>query len=392
MYRMDWFVEKGEVENDINLFESAPKEESSLNATEFHSFAISDMAQSDGGNPGVENIKVNDCQVPGMAGKGETGKVEKAGSDGTVIEELAYFVQNTHSEGLEEINGDEAACRASREGRSSSEDGETYQQSMEEDESENLTLVLSNDDDEVGESESEEVRFPNPPAVNLAFTPRKNDMCAGVGGGNFSEEKEQMCPNRGNITLGEEADEFNSSPDNTRPQETFAMNQTEAITSTPMVTVKRETLAEVNTSKVAAHDVVDRILYEATVMEEEECGFNHASPRAITGEPEATTLAESRNEDATFDLSRLSEANIDEVGDASDETWLLSSSSTESPIVKAMLGAGDTSGARALRSRSVNKDDTSEGIASTRSSFYRHCSMIFKVGIALIGTPTFTNS
>ena len=148
MFRMDWFVEKGEVENDINLFESSPKEESSLNATEFHSFAISDMAQSDGGNPGVENIKVNDCQVPGMAGKGETGKVEKAGSDGTVIEELAYFVQNTHSEGLEEIKGDEAACRASREGRSSSEDGETYQQSMEEDESENLTLVLSNDDDE----------------------------------------------------------------------------------------------------------------------------------------------------------------------------------------------------------------------------------------------------
>ena len=159
-----------------------------------------------------------------------------------------------------------------------------------------------------------------------------------------------------------------------------------------MPIVKRETLAEVNTSKVAANDVVDRIFYEATVIEEEECGFNHASPRAITGEPEATTLAESRNEDATFDLSRLSEANIDEVGDASDETWLLSSSSTESPIVKAMFGAGDTSGARALRSRSVNKDDTSEGIASTRSSFYRHCSMIFKVGIALIGTPTFTNS
>jgi len=128
---MDWFVEKGEVENDINLFESAPKEESSLNATEFHSFAISDMAQSDGGNPGVENIKVNDCQVPGMAGKGETGKVEKAGSDGTVIEELAYFVQNTHSEGIEEIKGDEAACRASREGRSSSEDGETHQAQVE---------------------------------------------------------------------------------------------------------------------------------------------------------------------------------------------------------------------------------------------------------------------
>ena len=114
--------------------------------------------------------------------------------------------------------------------------------------------------------------------------------------------------------------------------------------------------------------------------------------RAITGEPKATILAESRNDNVTFDLSRLSKTNIDEVGDASDETWLLSSSSTESPIVKAMLGAGDTSGARALRSRSVNKDDTSEGIASTRSSFYRHCSMIFKVGIALIGTPTFTNS
>jgi len=357
--RMDWFVEIGEVENDINLFESAPNEESSLNATEFHSFAFSDMAQSDGGNPDVENIRVNECQVPGMAREGETGKVEKAGSDGTEIEELACFVQSTHSEGIEEVKGDGASCRASKE-------GETYQQSMEEDESENLTLVLSNDDDDVDESGSEEVRFPSPPAVNLALTPRKNEMCAGVGGGNFSEEKEQMCPNRGNITLGEEADEFNSSLDNTRPQETFAMNQTEAITSTPMVTVKRETLAEVNTSKVAARNVVDRILYEATVMEEEEGGFNHASPRVITGEPKATMLAESRNEDATFDLSRLSETNIDLVGEASDETWLLSSSSTESPIVKAMLSAGDTSGARVLRSSSVNKDDTFEGIASTR--------------------------
>ena len=72
------------------------------------------------------------------------------------------------------------------------------------------------------------------------------------------------------------------------------------------------------------------------MIEEEEGGFNHALPRAITGEPKATTLAESRNDNVTFDLSRLSETNIDEVGDASDETWLLSRSSTESPTVKAM--------------------------------------------------------
>ena len=90
-------------------------------------------------------------------------------------------------------------------------------------------------------------------------------------------------------------------------------------------------------------------------------------------------LAGSRNENETFDLSRLSETNIDEVGDASDETWLLSSSSTEAPIMKAMLGAADTSGARALRSRSVAKDNTFEGIAPTRFFFYSHCSMIFKV-------------
>ena len=159
-------------------------------------------------------------------------------------------------------------------------------------------------------------------------------------------------------------------PDNTS-RETFAMNLTDLITSTPMVTVKRETLAEVNTSKVAANDVVDSlILNEAAVIEEEEGGFNHhALPRAITGEPKATILAESRNDNVTFDLSRLSETNIDEVADASDETWLLSISSTESSTVKVMLGAGDTSGARALRSRSVNKDNTFEGIASTRFFF-----------------------
>ena len=85
------------------------------------------------------------------------------------------------------------------------------------------------------------------------------------------------------------------------------------------------------------------------MIEEEEGGFNHALPRAITGEPKTTMLAE-WNDNVTFDLSRLSETNIDEVGDASDETWLLSISSTESSTVKAMLGAGDTSGARALRS------------------------------------------
>ena len=59
------------------------------------------------------------------------------------------------------------------------------------------------------------------------------------------------------------------------------MNLTDLITSTPMVTVIRETLAEVNTSKVAANDVVDSlILNEAAVIEEEEGGFNHALPRA----------------------------------------------------------------------------------------------------------------
>ena len=390
MFRMDWFVEKGEVENDINLFETASKEESSLNATEFHSFAICDLTQSEGRNPGVESInKVNESQVVKTAGKGETGKVEKGGSVGRTIEELAYFVQNTHSKGIEEIKGDEAACRASREGRSSSEDGETYQQSMEEDESENLTLVLSNDDDDVGESGSEEVRFPSTPAVNLALTPRKDDTCAGVGGGDVSEEKEQMCPYRGNVTLGEEADEFISSPDNTSPREIFAMNKTDIITSTPMVSVKREILAEVNTSKVAAYDVVDRILFEATVIEEEEGGFNHDSLRAISEEPKAAMVAESRNENITFDFSRLSETNINEVGNASDETWLLSSSSGESPTVKAMFGAGDTSGAKALRSRSDNKDNTFEGVASARFVFfYSRCSMIFKVVIELIVSPT----
>ena len=103
-------------------------------------------------------------------------------------------------------------------------------------------------------------------------------------------------------------------------------------------------------------------------------------------------LAGSRNENETFDLSRLSETNIDEVGDASDETWLLSSSSTEFPTVKAMLGAGDTSGARTLRSRSVNKDNTFEWIASTRFFFYSYRSMIFKVVIELNVSLISTNS
>ena len=87
MFRMDWFVEKGEVENDINLFETASKEESSLNATEFHSFAIYDTAQSVGRNLGVEsNNKVNENQVPEKVGEGETGKVEKAGFVGRTFE------------------------------------------------------------------------------------------------------------------------------------------------------------------------------------------------------------------------------------------------------------------------------------------------------------------
>ena len=99
MFRMDWFLEKGEVENDINLFETASKEESSLNATEFHSFAIHDTAQSEGRNPGVESInKVNENQVPETAGEGETGKGEKAGSVGRTMEELAHIVQKREEE------------------------------------------------------------------------------------------------------------------------------------------------------------------------------------------------------------------------------------------------------------------------------------------------------
>ena len=111
--------------------------------------------------------------------------------------------------------------------------------------------------------------------------------------------------------------------------------------------------------------------------------------RAITGEPKITMLTDCWNDYVTFDLFRLSETNIDEVADASDETWLLSISSTESSTVKVMLGAGDTSGARALRSRSVNKDNTFEGVASARFVFfYSRCSMIFKVVIELIVSPT----
>ena len=115
------------MENDINLFETASKEESSLNSTEFHSFAINDTAQSEGRNPGVESINLNENQVLGLAGEGKTDKVDKAGSEGRSIEELAYFVQSTHSEATEEIKRDEVSCRAPREGRSSSEEGEIYQ-------------------------------------------------------------------------------------------------------------------------------------------------------------------------------------------------------------------------------------------------------------------------
>ena len=65
----------------------------------------------------------------------------------------------------------QVSCRAPREGRSSSEEEETYQQSIEGDESENLTLCLSNDDD-IDKSGSEEVTSSGPPALDLALTLR----------------------------------------------------------------------------------------------------------------------------------------------------------------------------------------------------------------------------
>ena len=35
---MDWFVERGKIENDINIFETLAREDHTLNETEFHSF------------------------------------------------------------------------------------------------------------------------------------------------------------------------------------------------------------------------------------------------------------------------------------------------------------------------------------------------------------------
>merc|ERR1719222_1421674 len=148
------------------------------------------------------------------------------------------------------------------------------------------------------------------------------------------------------ITLREEMDKSDPSSD-----DVMISHQAEMVASTPMVTVKKETVLEVT-------GLVNKFLFEVTATDEE--GPSTTSARLVDGEGGQTEVGEiKQGGEEGLELSRLNGTHIEEVGDASDESWLLAGTDTgEEPGTSIEEGRVSVAGgtlAQRLRMRSVNK-------------------------------------
>ena len=308
---MDWFAERGEIENDINVFESlASREELTLNETEFHSFTV---CATTGERPATTVSKSTQTM---MVGDGES-EVEEIGSAVKKGEEIKTTDENM-GDLPKEVNGaDEEEAEVEtfeREGGVLA--GVQVPQVVDEASAENLTLVLSEDDS-------------------------GGDAGDAVGGG---EEQEQPMAQQSDVTLREEMDKSDPISD-----DVMTSHQDEMVASTPMVTVKKETVLEVTGS-------VNKFLFEVTATEED--GSSTTSAREVDGEGGQTEVGEIKQcGEEGLELSRLSGTHIEEVGDASDESWLLAGTDTGemSSEEPGRVSVAGVTLARRLRMRSVNK-------------------------------------
>ena len=313
---MDWFAERGEIENDINVFESlASREELTLNETEFHSFTV---CAATGEQPATTVSKSTQTNVEKtmMVGDGES-EVEEIGSAVEKGEEVETTDENMGNLPKEVVGADEEEAGVEtfeREGGVLA--GVQVPQVVDEASAENLTLVLSEDDS-------------------------GGDAGDAVGGG---EEQEQPMAQQSDITLREEMDKSDPSSD-----DVMTNHQDEMVASTPMVTVKKETVLEVTGSG-------NKFLFEVTATEEE--GPSTTSARVVDGEGGQTEVGEiKQGGEEGLELSRLSGTHIEEVGDASDESWLLAGTDTGemSSEEPGRVSVAGVTLARRLRMRSVNK-------------------------------------
>ena len=315
---MDWFAERGEIENDINVFESlASREELTLNETEFHSFTVCATTGEQTATTVSKSTQTNVEQTM-MVGDGES-EVEEIGSAVKKGEEVKTTDENM-GDLPKEVNGaDEEEAEVETIERECVElTGVQVPQVVDEASAENLTLVLSEDDS-------------------------GGDAGDAVGGG---EEQEQPMAQQSDVILREETDKSDPSSD-----DVMTSHQDEMVASTPMVTVKKETVLEVTGS-------VNKFLFEVTATEEE--GPSTTSARVVDGEAEVeqTEVGEiKQGGEEGLELSRLSGTHIEEVGDASDESWLLAGTDTGemSSEEPGRVSVAGVTLARRLRMRSVNK-------------------------------------
>ena len=327
---MDWFAERGEIENDINVFESlASREDLTLNETEFHSFtadqpgASAHSTDSKSTQTNVEEIIIvgND--------EGEVEAVEKGGEVNTTDKNLGDQNKGVGDADKEawvldkmlETPLKEAGVLTSIEVLEEADEASL----------ENLTLVLS-EDDAGGDAGG------------------GNIIGGGVDGG--GEEQEQPV-SQSDITLREETSLNDASSD-----DVLTTYQADMVASTPMVTVKKETVVEVT-------GLVNKMLFEVTVTEEED--QNVTSARQVDVESDDVEVGEIRQDgEAGLELSRLSGTHIEEVGEASDESWLLTGTDSEFAVEMSSDESGtlvdegrapleSVTLAQRLRMRSVNK-------------------------------------
>ena len=118
-----------------------------------------------------------------------------------------------------------------------------------------------------------------------------------------------MIAHHSDITLGEDI-AASDSHSNASLDDESSMTQAHMVASTPMVMVKKETVNEVTGGENGAFSPVNKILFEVTATEE-------GGPVVKNNDQiEVGEIRRGRR-------SCLSETHIEEVGGASDESWLL---------------------------------------------------------------------
>ena len=330
---MDWFAERGKIENDINVFETLAREDHTLNETEFHSFTTASATEQSGKSGDARDSSTQTNVEEIVSGVGEVEEVEtvvEKSGEGEIADEdegvLPREVEDANEAGVLIKNVETPRKKAGVLDEKMETPGKSGGEVLEgvDEAPENLTLVLSED-----------------------------DTGGDAAGGDARAELEQMVSNS-DITLREETDGSDLGLDDN------------VVASTPMVVVKKETVVEVTGGESVAFGLVNKILFEVNAPEQGGCeGENATSAGVANDEVDDIEVGEVRRDGdiAGLELSRLSGTHIEEVGDASDESWLLTGMDTESvgdisseeSVEERRRSVEGVTLARRLRMRSVNK-------------------------------------